>query len=256
MTIKPAPFIWHDLMTTDVGAAKSFYSQVIGWNMQSFSPNNDYTVLSAGQTGIGGIMALPPEASAQGTPPCWTGYIAVDDVDACAEKIKVAGGTIHRAANDIPDVGRFALVADPHGAVFIIFKPNSSEPMPPAAPGTQGLVGWNELHAGDGIKAFDWYAKLFAWTKSEDMDMGAMGIYRLFATGGEPVGGMMTKVPDMPMPFWSYYFNVDALDGAIERTVKGGGKVLNGPMEVPGPMWVANCQDPQGAAFSMVAPKR
>ena len=59
-----------------------------------------------------------------------------------------------------------------------------------------------------------------------------------------------------PGPFWAYYFNVDALDAAIERVLGAGGKVMNGPMEVPGPMFIANCQDPQGTWFSMVAPQR
>jgi predicted enzyme related to lactoylglutathione lyase len=86
--------------------------------------------------------------------------------------------------------------------------------------------------------------------------MGAMGVYRLFATGGEPVGGMMTKMPNMPMPFWAYYFNVESINDAIDRTNKAGGKVLHGPQEVPGPMYIANCQDPQGAFFSMVSSRR
>ncbi len=256
MSTKPAPFVWHDLITTDVKAAKAFYAQVIGWNMQSFPGNDGYTVLSAGSVGIGGIMAIPPDACERGAPACWQGYIAVDDVDLCAARILAGGGTVIASAADIPGVGRFAIVADPQGAFFIIFKPNGGESMPIADPTTSGLVGWNELHAVDGLKAFDWYADMFGWTQSRDMDMGPMGIYRLFATGGEPVGGMMTKAPEMPSPFWAYYFNVDAIDDAIERTIKAGGKMLNGPHEVPGPMFVANCQDPQGAWFSMVAPKR
>lgn len=256
MANTPAPFVWHDLMTTDVEAAKTFYAHVIGWNMQSFPGSDDYTVLSAGSVGIGGIMAIPPDACERGAPACWQGYIAVDDVDAYADRIQSAGGTVIRPAADIPNVGRFAVVADPQGAFFIIFKPQGSEAMPSAPPTTPGLVGWNELHAVDGLKAFDWYANLFGWTQSRDMDMGPMGIYRLFVTGGEPVGGMMTKMPEMPTPFWAYYFNVESIDDAIERTKKAGGKVIMGPNEVPGPMFVANCQDPQGAWFSMVAPKR
>jgi len=256
MSSKPCPFIWHDLITTDVAAAKAFYAKVIGWNMKSFSPGADYTVLLAGEIGVGGIVAIPPDACERGAPACWQGYVAVDDVDAYAERIKSKGGTILRAAEDIPNVGRFALTADPQGTVFIIFKPGSSEGMPTAAPGTPGLVAWNELHAVDGLKAFDWYADLFGWTKSRDMDMGAMGVYRLFATGGEPVGGMMTKMPNMPMPFWAYYFNVESINEAIARTNKAGGKVIHGPQEVPGPMYIANCQDPQGAFFSMVSSKR
>jgi uncharacterized protein len=88
------------------------------------------------------------------------------------------------------------------------------------------------------------------------MDMGAMGVYQLFATGGEAVGGMMTKMPDCPVPFWLYYFNVDAIDAAMERVTKAGGKVMTGPMEVPGGQWILQCTDPQGAMFAMVAPRR
>ena len=255
MNHKPAVFVWHELLTTDVEAAKTFYANVIGWNMQAFPGANDYTVLSAGATGIGGITVIPPDAHERGAPACWQGYIGVDDVDACCERIRSSGGAVVRAAGDIPNVGRFAVVADPQGAVFIVFKPNAGGSMPTAAPGTPGLVGWNELHAGDGIKAFDWYAKMFGWTVIQDMDMDPMGIYRLFAAGAQPIGGMMTKLPEMPMPFWAYYFNVESLNDAIDRTVKGGGKVLHGPQEVMGPMFIANCQDPQGAWFSMVAPK-
>jgi predicted enzyme related to lactoylglutathione lyase len=79
----------------------------------------------------------------------------------------------------------------------------------------------------------------------------------LFSTGGpDAAGGMMTKMPEVPGPFWAYYVKVEALDAAIERVLGAGGKVLNGPMEVPGPMFIANCQDPQGAWFSMVAAQR
>lgn len=252
----PAPFVWHDLITTDVESAKTFYSTVIGWNMQFFPGGSDYTILSAGTIGIGGIMAIPPGAAERGAPACWQGYIGVDDVDAQADRAASTGGTILSAPADIPNVGRFAVLADPQGAVFIIFKPDGNEPMVTAEPGAPGTVGWNELHAGDGLKAFDWYSDMFHWTVSRDMDMGAMGVYRLFAAGGEAIGGMMTKMPEMPVPFWAYYFNVESLDAAVDRTIKAGGKLMHGPQEVPGPMYIANCQDPQGAWFSMVARTR
>jgi uncharacterized protein len=256
MNTRPAPFVWHDLMTTDVAAAKAFYAQVIGWAMQEFPGGSDYTVLSAGPVGMGGIMAMPAEVCAMGVPPHWQGYIGVDDVDAYAERVEATGGSLRHPPSDIPGVGRFAVAVDPQGAGFILFKPASSESMPTAAPGTPGLVGWNELYAADGPSAFDWYAQMFGWTVAQDMDMGPMGVYRLFAAGGDAVGGMMTKMPDMPVPCWGYYFNVEALDAAMARVKQAGGQVLNGPMEVPGPAYVANCQDPQGAMFSMVSAMR
>jgi hypothetical protein len=112
------------------------------------------------------------------------------------------------------------------------------------------------LQAGDGAGAFAFYSGLFGWTKGEAMDMGPQGVYQLFCTGGDPVGGMMTKMPEVPQPFWLYYINVAALDAAVAKVTEGGGKVIMGPMEVPGGSWIVNCTDPQGAYFALVAPTR
>jgi predicted enzyme related to lactoylglutathione lyase len=202
---------------------------------------------------VAGMMPMPPHA---GAPPMWTGYIGVDDVDAYAERVKVAGGAIHRAPEDIPGIGRFSVVADPHGASFILFKANSEPQTPPNGPTDPGRIGWSELYAGDLDAAFAFYSGLFGWTKVHAMDMGPMGIYQTFAIDGEQAGGMMKKLPQMPAPFWLYYFNVDSLDAAVDRVTGGGGKILKDAAEVPGPLWIAQCLDPQGAMFALVAPKR
>lgn len=257
MSTNQAKFVWYDVMTSDTKAAASFYSQVIGWDAKdSGMADRSYTLFSAGPTMVGGLMPIPDEARAMGAKPCWTGYVGVDDVDAHAERVNAAGGAVHRPPEDIPGVGRFAVVADPQGAVFILFKGNGEPDQAPTAPGTPGTVGWHELYAGDGASAFGFYSSLFGWTQADAIDMGPMGVYRLFATGGEPVGGMMTKMPDMPMPFWLYYFNVDAIDAAMARVTQHGGKVLMGPHQVPGGQWILQCLDPQGAMFAMVASKR
>ena len=188
--------------------------------------------------------------------PGWIGYIGVDDVDACAARIKEAGGGVHHAPEDIPGIGRFAVVADPQGAAFVLFKGASDQSPQAPAPGTPGHVGWHELHARDGVSAFPFYAEFFGWTKAETMDMGPMGIYQLFAAGAEPIGGVLTKVEEMPVPCWLYYFNVEAIDAAMERVTAHAGKVINGPHQVPGGSWIAHCFDPQGAMFALVAPKR
>ena len=97
---------------------------------------------------------------------------------------------------------------------------------------------------------------MFGWRKGETLDMGPNGVYQLFATGGDAVGGMMTKMPEMPVPAWVYYINVDAIDAAMGRVTAGGGTVINGPMEVPGGQWILQGLDPQGAMFALVAPRR
>jgi hypothetical protein len=250
-------FVWYELLTSDAKAAETFYRGVIGWETKDAGmPGFSYTILSAGPTMVAGLMTIPDDARAMGVPPCWTGYIAVDDVDAYATRVKAAGGAIRRAAEDIPGVGRFAVAADPQGAVFILFKSSGDQAPAPAAPGAPGHVGWHELYAGNLDAAWAFYEKLFGWTKAEAVDMGAMGIYQTFATGGHPVGGMMTKPPQIPMPFWNYYFNVDAADAAVARVTQAGGKVVHAPTQVPGGSWIVQCFDPQGAFFSVVAPKR
>ena len=175
---------------------------------------------------------------------------------AATARVQAAGGTVCHVPEDIPGVGRFSVLTDPQGAAFILFKGNLDAAPPAPPPGTPGTVGWHELHAGDGAKAWDFYSTQFGWTKDSAMDMGPMGVYQLFATGGEAVGGMMTKMPEQPMPAWLYYFNVEAIDAAAQRVSAGGGKVVNGPMEVPGGQWIINAVDPQGAMFALVAPTR
>jgi len=251
-------FVWYELATIDTAAAKNFYGKVVGWTDADMEgpPGMTYKVLSAGGVGIGGMVALTPDARAAGARPGWIGYIGVDDVDASARKVTELGGSIHRGPDDIPTIGRFALAADPGGGLFTLFKPmGGPEPMP-VPRGTPGHAGWRELMAADGAAAFDFYAELFGWTKDMAVDMGAMGVYQTFAKDGVQTGGMMTKPPGTPGgPAWGYYFNVESATAGLERIKAAGGQVTNGPMEVPNGDWIVQGVDPQGAFFAIVGPR-
>jgi predicted enzyme related to lactoylglutathione lyase len=252
-------FIWCELMTPDTSAAIEFYGKVVGWTTKGMTVEGQppYTIFEADGVGVGGVMEFPAELEGKGIPPNWTGYVAVDDVDKSAKDFVAAGGSVRRPPEDIPTVGRFAVVADPHDAVICIMTPAPMDNAPPEAPmGAPGHVGWHELYAGNGEEAFAFYSKLFGWTKDRDFDMGDMGAYHIFAEHGTPAGGIMTKPATVPMPAWCYYFNVPAIDSAIERVNAGGGKVVHGPMEVPGGSWIVQAMDPQGAFFCLVAPGR
>jgi len=257
MSTAASRFVWYELMTSDAPAAEAFYRSVIGWQTADAGmPGMRYTILSAGTSGIAGLMALPAEATAGGVPPNWTGYIGVADVDAMAARVREAGGAVHHPPEDIPGVGRFAVVADPQGAVFCLFK-GSSEEQPPQPPtGTPGTIGWHELYASDLDAAWAFYSTLFGWTKAEAIDMGEMGVYQLFGAGGDAIGGMMKRPPEVPQACWLYYVNVEAIDASAGRVTAAGGRIVSGPMEVPGGSWIVQCLDPQGAMFAMVAPHR
>jgi predicted enzyme related to lactoylglutathione lyase len=250
-------FFWYELMTTDVAAAEAFYKKVVGWTSQPFESSGiDYIVFNAGERSVTGLMLLPEEARAMGTPPCWLGYIHAKDVDAATASVKKAGGAVHREPSDIPSVGRFSVVADPQGATFMLMTPTGPDE-PPVGRTTPGHVGWHELYASDLKSAFDFYAGQFGWEKSEAMDMGEMGTYQTFsAGGGEAIGGMMTKPPQVPAPAWEFYFNVPDIQAGAKRITDNGGKITVEPMEVPGGSWIVNAQDPQGAHFSLLAAKK
>jgi len=253
MSTNHGKFLWYDLMTSDTKAAEDFYRRVIGWDAKdSGVPGQSYTLLSMGSSVVGGLMAIPDDARAAGVPPAWMGYIAVDDVDGYAARITAAGGAIHKGPVDIPNVVRFAVASDPHGAGFMIFRGLGQQEMVPAAPGTRGHVDWNELYAGDRETAFAFYSDLFGWTKAMAVETPA-GLYQTFATGAAPVGGMMTKPAEVPRAGWLYYINIESINAAVQRVKDGGGQVLHGPMEVPGGSWIAQCRDPQGAMFGMIS---
>ena len=257
MTKSVSKHIWYDLVTPDLKAAEKFYAKVVGWKIADAGmPGMSYSILSAGDVMVGGMMQSPKGSAEPDMQPHWNGHIHVPDVDQYTKRVVAAGGKICRDPSDIPGIGRFSVVADPHGATFIMFKPNSSESPKPVPPNTAGHIGWHELAAGDGKTAWNFYSKLFGWTKDRDLDMGKMGVYRIFATGGEAIGGMMTKMPDTPKPRWLYYFEVDAIDAAGARVTKAGGKITMGPQQVPTSQWIVQCTDPQGAAFAMVSFKR
>lgn len=256
MTSSHGCFVWYELMTTDTDAAAEFYRGVVGWDAKDAGmPGMAYTIVSAGDVGVGGIMALPETARTAGARPGWIGYVAVDDVDKRAAQLERAGGRIHRAPDDIPGVGRFAMVADPQGAVLALFKGSPGSEAPQAAPGSPGHAGWRELQAADSQSVFPFYADLFGWTKADAVDMGSMGVYQTFAAGGEQIGGMMTKRESVPAPFWLYYFNVPGIDAAKARVEAAAGAVLEGPHEVPGGAWIVHALDPQGTTFALVGPR-
>lgn len=245
-------FVWYDLLTSDAQAAKAFYTAAVGWTVQPFGEDaNTYAVWLAGDTQVGGVMEYPP------APPHWMAHVSVDDVDAAARRAEELGGRIQSPPADIPNVGRFAIVADPQGASFSLFRPNDET----AAPDTRLVrgFGWRELHTTDHERGWEFYRALFGWKESTTFDVGESGTYRIFRHPGDPEDGMMggmfngAALESKP-PHWLYYVNVaDSMESALARIREHGGQLLDGPMPVPGGGQSAHCMDPQGARFGIFA---
>jgi uncharacterized protein len=247
---QPGNFVWYDHLTKDPRAATGFYGEVVGWKTQPFDNNPDYLMWVASQGPLGGLMPLPAEAAKMGAPPHWMGHVCVANVDETVAKVKELGGKVHTDPSDIPTVGRFAVIADPQGATISVFTPKDKMELHDLE--KEGEFCWNELMTSDLDAAWGFYEKIFGWKKMDDMDMGALGTYRLFGVGEKQLGGMMKIPSGAPMPTaWNYYAQVADIEAAVGRATKQGAKVLNGPMDVPGGGRVAVCMDPQGAAFAM-----
>lgn len=242
-------FIWHELMTTDTGAAATFYQKVVGWNTQSWPQDKSYTMLLAGKQPVAGLMALPEDAKAMGTPPNWLSYIGTADVDATSARLEKLGGKILRAAWNIPTVGRVAIVQDSQGAVFGLYAPET--PMPASNRPSLGEFSWHELATDDPALALAFYQDLFGWEKTSSMDMSPeMGSYDMFGWSGVPMGGIFKRPPNVPANWLPYAMVPDSKKVATTIAALGA-KVVNGPMEVPGGDWIVVGLDRQGATFAV-----
>jgi hypothetical protein len=244
-------FIWHELLTTDTAAAAAFYPRVVPWRTQPSSMPG-YTIWMAGQSQVGGLMALPPDAA--GTPPHWLIYIGTPNVDVTAEHAQRLGARVLKAASDIPNVGRFAVLADPQGATFALYTPGPTGGAVPA-PGA-GVFSWHELATTDVAGALRFYGELFGWTKGQGHDMGAMGVYQIFERFGSMIGGMCNVQGPATPPSWLSYVQVADAGRAVAAAKSSGGRLLHGPVEVPGGSWIALFMDPQGGAFAVQEPPR
>jgi uncharacterized protein len=249
-------FVWYEHLTKDPKAAIAFYSEVIGWKTQPFAEGNDYVMWVGSQGPLGGVMKLPDGAAKMGAPPHWMGHVQVADVDATAALAKKLGGKVHKEPEDIPTVGRFSIIADAQGASLSIFKPIRAMTIHDGS--KEGEFCWSELLTSDSVAALKFYSEMFGWKVTQEVEMGPMGTYRMLAAGEKGIGGMMTTPKGSPMPpAWLYYTETSDVVAAIGRATKQGGKVMNGPMEVPGGGRIAQLIDPQGAAFALhQAPKK
>jgi uncharacterized protein len=243
--------LWYELMTTDMKAAETFYRTVVGWTSAPFEGSpQPYTMFNRGEDApVAGVLTMPQDVSA---PPFWAMYVGVPKLEETRDQIVRLGGADISPVIDIPKIGRMQMMKDPQGAAFYIYEPASAE-QPPEAAAEVGEASWHELMTTDAPAAMKFYSEIFGWQPSETLDMGPIGKYHMFNRPHGMIGGMMNKPPEMANvpPNWQIYFRVPDINAAVERIKQNGGRILNGPMEVPGGDMVVNAMDPQGGAFSL-----
>ena len=248
-------FVWYDLMTSDAASSKKFYAAVVGWKTMEWegsTPDQPYTLWTRAGTPLGGVAQFSDEMRAQGMRSLWIPTVEVRSVDESVRQAQALGAQVHFGPENIPGTGRYASLADPHGASFAVYTPESETWAFDGTP-VVGRFSWHELMTTDYQKAFEFYERLFGWQKSSEYDMGGGNMYLMYGMGGAPFGGIYNRAPEMPAvpPNWLSYIHVKDVRKTTEVAKRSGARLVNGPMEVPGGDWIAAFTDPQGATFAI-----
>jgi predicted enzyme related to lactoylglutathione lyase len=235
-------FVWHELLTADTAGAGAFYPKVVSWKSQPWDKDPSYTLWMTKAGPIGGVANLEDGNGR------WLAYVGVEDVHAAVAQAKSMGAKVIKDVTDMPGTGTYAVLTDPQGGEFAVYKSHNPGGNG-GAPGV-GEFSWHELATSDPDGAVSFYSKLFGWGVGPKHDMGPeFGTYHLMLHGGEQFVGIF-KSPNVPTG-WMCYVRVDDAGKAANAAKGAGGRVINGPMEVPGGDWIAQVLDPAGVMFAV-----
>ncbi len=254
-SVSHGEFCWYGLMSSAPAGAAEFYSGLLGWSTASLdSGGRQYDVWQQGGAPFGGLMDMPPQAvGAESALPHWLPFVSTHDVAATSQLAQTLGGRVLVERTQVPGRGQYVVLADPQGAVFAAFGRDAQAQATPRSAGQQ--FAWHELVTTDYAAALVFYGALFGWQPLAAHDMGDMGVYQVYGLDHRQLGGMFNKGLDISMPpAWMLYITVPDLDNSLATVSHLGGQIYNGPMEVPGGGRVAQCGDPQGAAFALHQP--
>src|SRR6266540_3234489 len=220
----PGTFCWVGLATSDVAAAKAFYTSLFGWQAENLEAGaaGAYTTLRRGGKEVAILYRQQPQARAAGAPPHWTSYISVKDANATAARAEDLGGAaVFRAAFDVLDAGRVAAIRDPTGAIVSLWQPRSR--IGATLVNDTGALCWNELATTDVERAKSFFGELLGW-EYETGDSGYVSV----KNAGSLNGGMREQIEQerRTAPSWLPYFTVESADESERQAAQLGGRWL------------------------------
>ena len=241
---------WVDVTADNVPSAIEFYQALFGWDIQLGGPEVGGYSIAHKDGRI--VAAVSPQMGSPDARSVWTTYLATDDVDATAAKIKGAGGQVLAGPMDVMEEGRMAVATDPAGAVFGLWQGGRTTGIGLA--NEPDTLSWNEQFSRDfdGSKAF--YQAVFGY---DYQDMSGDGFtYALLMVDGHEVGGIGEYPEDTPVQVpaaWGAYFAVTDTDAAAAKVTELGGSVAPPIRDSPYGR-IALVADNHGAAFSLITP--
>ena len=231
--------VWHELFTTDVEAAKAFYTELLGAEIES-APMGDtsYDMLKKGERSHAGIVQNPSEGA---IPSHWYPYVHTGDVGAATDQAVAAGAQLIHGPQEIPDMLTFSVLGGTQHETFGLLSGGQGADAP------QGVFAWDELHAADADGAIEFYSGLAGWTAAPMMDG-----YWIFNEGETGVAGLSNQGADHG-GFWLPYLAAD-VDASHAKAKELGAEEMMAPESMPEVGRFSILRDPTGAAFGLFEP--
>jgi uncharacterized protein len=239
-----------DVSVDDVPKAIAFYQALFGWDIELGGPEvGGYSIAHSG----GRIVAaISPKMAGPDAPTVWTTYLATDDTDATAAKVKGAGGQVLAGPMDVMEEGRMAVAMDPAGAVFGLWQGERTTGLQVA--NEPGSLVWSEQMSRDLGASQAFYQAVFGYGHQ---DMSSDGFkYATLMVGDHEVGGIGEYPAGTPAEVpaaWATYFAVTDTDAAMAKVTELGGSVVRPAEDTPFGR-IGAVADNQGAVFSLITP--
>ena len=250
---------WVDLATSDLAAAKKFYSGLFGWSYidDQMGEMGIGTYLMAMVNGVAtaAIYELGPDRNRAPVKPNWNVYVSVDDINATLDNVRKRGDAILAEGIDVDRAGRVAVIEDPTGCQTTIWQPGEFQgSLIRAEP---GALAWPEHVTTDLERSLRFYQDVLG-VETATAPQGNLDDYTMWIVDDIPVAGMFQwpdeMIADGVPSMWFVYFQVTDLDAAVEYVEsKGGNAMANYPaVNAVGRFIVL--RDPQGADFCAIEP--
>ncbi len=222
---EPGRFVWHDLVTDDVDAAKRFYGELFGWGFGSTPENERFTVITLNGKPIAGII-LEDEAERDLPTARWFSSVSVEDVDDAVEAALDRSAEVDIPPSDLPDRGRYSVLHDPQGAALVLLRATGGDPATSAEYGT-GEFLWTELWTRDAAAAVSFYEAVLGYDSEFTGDETRR--YFILSREGQPHAGIGQLPPVDADPAWLPYVAVGSVREIVGRVPELGGEVILPP---------------------------
>lgn len=236
----PGKFVWHDLLTSDVAAAKTFYEKLFGW---SYVTHGRYTEIMNQGHKVGGMVEITPEKTDK-VEAQWLVALSVPDVDKAVKSLESAGGKTHKGPIEMINRGRGALVSDPQGAQLLLMRSSSGDPED--AEPTVGDWLWNEIWSNDPVKTRDFYKSLAGYDAVVEGEN-----YQVLASEGKWRAGIRHVFETDQKVRWVPVVRVENPETLIDKVETLGGTVWLRPDEPPSKGDTALISDNTGALLML-----